>query len=141
MKDKESVHKKVQEMCDCYAAADPLKEMSAMGGDADTGEAAVKWLALAALHGVSHNAEKITVYRNGDGKVSVTATYRTADLPSPGADVGSRIFESIRSMTHIDGDKGKSALALGIRDSSIDLEVKVKKKERSEKITIRFPEG
>jgi hypothetical protein len=36
-------------------------------------------------------------------------------------------------MTHIDADKGKTLLALGIRDSSIDLEVKVKKKNGPKK--------
>ncbi len=139
MKDTESVHKKVQDMCDCYATTDPLKEMSAMGGDADTGEAAVKWLALAALHGVNHDADKITVSRNGDGNVSVTATYRKSDLPSPGGDVGEHIFEAVRAITHIDDDKGKTALALGIRDSSVDLKVKFKKKDGGEKVIISFP--
>jgi len=28
MRDKQSLHLKVQEMCDCYATTDPLKEMS-----------------------------------------------------------------------------------------------------------------
>jgi hypothetical protein len=56
MKDTESVHKKVQEMCDCYATTDPLREMSILKNDADKEEAAVKWLALVALHGVNNNA-------------------------------------------------------------------------------------
>jgi hypothetical protein len=43
-------------------------------------------------------------------------------------------------MTHIEDEKGKTALALGIRDSSIELYVKVKKKTGGEKITIVFPQ-
>ena len=31
MKDKRSLHLKVQELCDCFATTDPLKEMSILG--------------------------------------------------------------------------------------------------------------
>ena len=51
MKEKRNLHLKVQELCDCYATNDPLKEMSEIKGDDDKEEAAIKWLALAALHG------------------------------------------------------------------------------------------
>ena len=53
MKEQRNVHLKVQELCDCYATNDPLKEMSEIKNDGDKEEAALKWLALAALHGVS----------------------------------------------------------------------------------------
>jgi hypothetical protein len=43
-------------------------------------------------------------------------------------------------MTHIEGDKGKTDLALGMRESSIDLRVKLTKKEGGEQVTLRFPE-
>jgi len=140
MKDTESVHKKVQEMCDCYATTDPLKEMSVLKNDADKEEAAVKWLALVALHGVNNNAERISIRRSGEGKVTVYAEYRTTELPSPGGKVGQKIFDAIRGLTHIEGDKGKTDLALGIRDSSIELRVKLKKKDGGEQLTLRFPE-
>ena len=140
MKDSGSMHKKVQEMCDCYATNDPLKEMSTLKNDSDTESAAVKWVALAVLHGVNNNAEEISIHRGDDGKISVVAEYRATELPSPGHDVGQKIFKTFREMTHIDAEKGKTALALGIRDSSIDLNVKVKKKNGTEKISISFPE-
>ena len=139
MKDTESVHKKVQEMCDCYSNSDPLREMSIVKNDSDKEEAAVKWLALAALHGVNNNAESVTIRRSRDGKVSVTAEYRKTELPSPGPEVGSKIFEAVRAVTYIEGEKGKTDLALGMRDSSIDLKVKIKKKEDGEKVTLEFP--
>jgi hypothetical protein len=138
MKDTESVHKRVQEMCDCYATSDPLREMSVVKNEADPREAALKWLGLAALHGVNNNAEKITVRRSGDGQVTVVATYRASQLPSPGAEVGGEIFQAVRDITHIEGDKGKTALALGIRESSIDLKVKIKSKDNEQKVTIKF---
>ncbi|MCK7512353.1 MAG: hypothetical protein MZV70_55485 [Desulfobacterales bacterium] len=84
MKEKRNLHLKVQELCDCYATTDPLKEMSALGQDKDKEEAALKWLALAALHGVNHNAEEITIGRDNKGQVKVVAKYRETELPSPG---------------------------------------------------------
>jgi hypothetical protein len=140
MQDKESVHKKVQEMCDCYATTDPLKEMSTISADADKQEAAYKWLALAALHGVNENAEKISVQKRGDGSVKVLAEYRKSELPTPDPALADKIVEAIADITHMEGEKGKTPMALGIRDSSIDLKVKVKKKDDGQKVTIKFPE-
>jgi hypothetical protein len=81
----------------------------------------------------------ISHHRGDDGKITVLAEYRTTELPSPGHDAGLKIFETFREMTHIDTDKGKTALALGIRDSSIELNVKIRMKDGTEKISIGFP--
>ena len=139
MKDSSNLHQKMQELCDCFATTDPLKEMSEVQNDDPGIDAALKWLALAALHGVNNNAKKISIKQAGDGTVSVTAEYREAELPSPGADVASNVFEAVREVTHIEGNKGKTTLALGIKDSSLDLEVKVKDKDDGKKISIKFP--
>ena len=140
MKDKGSLHLKVQELCDCFATTDPLKEMSVVKNDTNKEEAALKWLDLAALHGVNNNAEKISITRSDDGKVKVTAEYRKTDLPSPEPEVAEKIIDAMSGITHIEGDEGKTRLALGIRDSSIDLTVKMKKKGDEKKVTIKFPE-
>ena len=139
MKDSGSIHQKVQEHCDCFVTADPLKEMSKVKQDADAGEAAVKWLALAALHGLNNNAEEIEITRSADGTTRVTVEYRDTELPSPGPDVGAAIIEAVRGMTHIEGRKGKTALALGVRDSSVELKVKVKQKDGGDRVSIEFP--
>jgi hypothetical protein len=139
MKDKRSLHLKVQELCDCYATTDPLKEMAALKSEGDREEAALKWLALAALHGVNSNAEKISIIRSDSGEVTVKAEYRVSELPSPGREIGGKIIEAAREITHLESDKAKSPLALGIRDSSIEIEIKVKKDEKGEKLTIKFP--
>lgn len=140
MKEKRNVHLKVQELCDCYATNDPLKEMSVVKNDANQEEAALKWLALASLHGVNNNAKEVILTRARNGDVRVTAKYRETDLPSPGADVGAKIMDAVREVTHIEGDKGKSRLSLGIRNDSIELQVKMKTKDNGEKVTIKFPE-
>ncbi len=139
MRDKENVHVKVQEMADCYAEADPLKEMSEIQGEQDIEEAAVKWLGLAALHGINEYAKKISIRRGKDGEVKVLAQYREVELPSPGKEIGQKILEYVREMTHIEGE-GKIPLILGIRNDSIELEVKLKKKDSGEYASFKFPE-
>ncbi len=140
MKEKRNLHLKVQEMCDCYATGDPLKEMSIIKNEEDKEEAAIKWLALAALHGVNNNAEEITITRSSEGNVRVVAEYRESELPSPGSEVGGKIVDALREITHIEEDKGKTPLSLGIRNDSVNLQIKFKAKDGKEKITIKFPE-
>jgi hypothetical protein len=140
MKEKRNYHLKVQELCDCYATTDPLQEMSRLPSDQDKEEGALKWLALTALHGINNNASKITIRKAPGEAVKVTAEYRRTELPSPGDAVGERIFDTLREITHIDEAKGKTLLALGLRDSSVDLRIKVKSKEGREKISIKFPD-
>ena len=138
MKDNINLHLKIQEMIDCFATTDPLKEMSNVANDQDTDEAAVKWVALAALHGINNNAKSISISQSEDGKINVSAKYRESELPSPGHDIGKNVLQTLRAVTHIDKDKGKLPLALGIRDGSIDLVVKIKKDNGQEKVTLNF---
>jgi hypothetical protein len=140
MKEKRSLHLKVQELVDCYATSDPLKEMSVIDKEEDREEAALKWIALTVLHGINANADEIRISRSVDGEVKVSANYRKTKLPSPDADIGNRIIETIREITHIEGDKGKMPLALGIRDGSLELGIKVKRKDDGETIKFKFPE-
>jgi hypothetical protein len=140
MKEKRNIHLKVQELCDCYATNDPLKEMSEIKGESDQDEAAAKWLALAALHGVNNNAKEVSITRSPDGNIRVTAEYRESELPSPGSEIGEKIMNAVREITHIEGGKGKSPLALGIREDSIELKIKMKSKHGGEKVTLKFPE-
>ncbi|HCY86095.1 MAG TPA: hypothetical protein DHV36_13240 [Desulfobacteraceae bacterium] len=140
MKDSENLHLKIQELCACFSGTDPLKEMSDLVQDKDTNDAALKWLALAALHGVNANAKKITLKETDKGEVTVVAEYRETELPSPGKSVGKDVFKAVRDITHIEGDKGKMPLALGIMDSSLDLSVGIKEKKGKRKITIKFPD-
>lgn len=139
MKDSGNLHLKIQELCDCFSTTDPLKEMSALKGGNNSLDAALNWLALAVLHGVNNNAKKISIKQTSDGGVSVIAEYRDTELPSPGKDIAANVFEAVRDITHIDSAKGKSQFALGIRDSSLDLEMSAKEKDDYKKVTIKFP--
>ncbi len=139
MKEKRSQHLKVQELIDCFATTDPLREMSLIAKEKDLDEAAVKWLALAVLHGVNFNAKKITLSVAKSGEVAVTAKYRKAELPSPGAGVGAKVVDAVREITHFEGNKEKGPLAIGVRNDSLELTASVQRDARGETITLKFP--
>lgn len=140
MKDAANLHLKVQDLCDCFATNDPLKEMSELKNDTDTDEAALKWIAFAVLHGVNSNAKEITISNTTDSGVKVTVEYRKAELPSPSSSVAKKIVIAMREISHIDDDgKGEAMLAFGIRNNSLDLKIKSKQEGKDEKITIKFP--
>jgi len=139
MKDKRSQHLKVQELIDCFATTDPLREMSLIPKEKDLDEAALKWLALAVLHGVNFDAKNITLSVAKGGEVTVTAKYREAELPSPGAGVGARVVDAVRRITHFEGKKNKGPLAVGVREDSLELSVSVERGDRGESITLKFP--
>lgn len=138
MEDKRNLHLKVQELIDCYANNDPLKEMSEIGNEPDPQEAALKWLALAALHAITAGAEKITLRVDDQDQVRVTAEYREKELPPLDAALARRIVDSVRSIAHIEGDKGKTPLALGVRNDSVQVGVKLKDKEGGSKLSLKF---
>ena len=139
MKEKRNLHLKMQEMCDCYAQTDYLKAMSDVPQEQDPDEGAMKWLALAALHGVNDMADKIKITRAEDGSMDVVAQYRKHNLPNPGQEIGGKIVEALHGITHLE-DEGEIPLSLGIGGSSIELKIKVKKKDGKEKVTLKFPE-
>lgn len=97
-----------------------------MKNDADTDEAALKWIALAILHEINSNAKEITISNNSSEGVKVTAEYRKADLPSPGGPIGSKIINAVREITHLEWTKAETILAFGIRNNSMDLKIKTR---------------
>jgi len=141
MKDKRSLHLEVQEHVDCFANTDPLKEMSEIIGDTDKDQAALKWMALAVLHGINFNAKKISLRTAPDGTTTVQAKYRKAELPSPGDEIGRKVLDAVRKITHFEGDKGKGPLALGVRNDSLDIDIKVERDEHGETVTLKFPKS
>lgn len=139
MLDKRTLHMRVQEQCDCFATTDPLAEMAGLAGEKDTQEGALKWIALAVLHGIDRNAKKITLRRSADGKVCVSAKYRESELPAPPAGIGEKILDAVKGITHIEGDKGKTPVVIGIRDSSVEIEMKLEQDDGEEEIVLKFP--
>lgn len=140
MEDNRNLHLKMIELCECFATTDPLKEMSALVNDEDKQEAALKWLALATLHGVGAGASRIELTLTPGGEAVVTAKYREATLPSPGPEIGALIIQAMREITHFEGKKGKGPLAVGIKNDNIEIGVKVSSKDDKEELSLKFPE-
>ncbi|MEW5914648.1 MAG: hypothetical protein AB1814_18990 [Thermodesulfobacteriota bacterium] len=140
MQDKRNPHLKVQEHIDCMAATDYLEEMSKLAKDKDKADAALRWVALAALHGVNAGAKQVSLLQGPDGTVIVQAKYRTATLPTPGKQVGAQVLKALRDITHLEGDKAKGPLALGLRNDSLTVQVKFENDKEGQKVTLKFPE-
>ncbi len=140
MLDKRTLHMKVQEHCDCFATTDLLGEMAGLTKEQDSEDGALKWIALAVLHGIDRNAKKISLRSTAGGGISVTAKYRESELPKPPAAIGRKVFDVIKGITHIEGDKGKTSVVIGIRDSSIELEVKLGHDGDEEEVVLKFPD-
>lgn len=139
MLDKRTLHVKVQEFADCYKATDYLKEMCLVPKEEDATEGALKWIALAVLHGVNANAKKVSIRKTKDGEVTVQAEYRKTRLPSPGGTVGGKVIEAVREIAHFERDKEKGPLAFGWGNESLELGVKVKRDDDAETVTLEFP--
>jgi hypothetical protein len=140
MLDKRSLHAKVQEHADCFADMDLLAEMAGLIREQDAEEGALKWLALAVLHGIDRNAEKISLRRDEGGAITVTAKYRKTELPGPPASIGRKVFDVVKDITHIEGNKGETPVVIGIRDGSIELEMKLDRNGGGEEVVLKFPE-
>jgi hypothetical protein len=138
MQDKRNLHQKMQEQIDCFAETDYFRELEAVKNEPDKEQAPLKWLALAILHGINENVEKIKIERDGR-KTRLSTKSPDSELPSPGEDVIDTIFEDMRQITHIESDKGKIPLSIGVRNSSIELEAKIKKEDGKEKLVLKFP--
>jgi hypothetical protein len=140
MLDKRSLHAKVQEHADCFADTDLLAEMAGLVREHDAEEGALKWLALAVLHGIDRNAEKISLRRNEDGAISVVAKYRKTQLPEPPSPIGRKVFDVVRDITHIEDNKGELPVVIGVRDGSLELQIKLERNEGAEEVVLKFPE-
>lgn len=136
-------HMKLQEMCDCYMDTDFLAEMAHPIDVQSTTleEEAIRYFALLILYSLTEKAQQLTVKKQkGTLKIAVDAVHEKKILPPPPEEIADKIFEIIRAITHIEHDKGKMVLALGLRSGQVDLQVKVKKKEDEESMQLLFPE-
>ncbi|NOQ46230.1 MAG: hypothetical protein GQ559_06105 [Desulfobulbaceae bacterium] len=136
-------HLKLQEMCDCYLETDFSKQLRAMvsSKSTDVMEDGYKYLALTLLQAITEKAKKLS-YKKYDNSITVTikAVDREIELPSPSLELMDAITTIIRDIIHIEEDKGKSPLILGLKNGQLDLSVKVKRDKKEERLTIKFPE-
>jgi len=135
-------HARLQEMCDCYMEADYRGEMEKMTsqGSTDVEEDSLKYLALSILYATTEKAKKLSFKKKrGEPKVTVKAEEKW-ELPTPPGEIADKVFEIMRSITHLEGDKGKEPFSLGLRDGRMELRVKVEREEDKETLKLSFPE-
>ncbi len=138
---KMNYHLKLQEMCDCYLETDFLAELQHMAANqsADLDEDAIKYLSLAIMHTITEQAEKLSFKKKGDNIAVSVKNDEKINLPAPTYEVFGKITEIIRSILHIEEDKGETDLSLGLRSGDVTLGVKVKRGEDKETVKIKFP--
>lgn len=138
-----NLHKKLQEMCDCYMNTDFKAELEAMAGKTGENleEEATKFLALAILLAVSEKAGKLSIkMKKEEVKVGLAAEEKIS-LPSPALEIAVEIFRIMRAITHIEEDKGNLPISLGLRNSSVEVQVKLKRdaEKGKESLKLKFP--
>ena len=138
-----NLHQKLQEMCDCYMDTDYAGQMAAMSGaqSADQQEDAVKYLALALMNGITEKARKLSIKRkNGEIRTILKTADAKIELPPPSERQFTSIIDLMRAILHLENEGGKSPLTLGLRNSQLDLQVKLKEKENKMSLKVTFPE-
>jgi len=147
IKDDRNYHQRLQEFCDCYMETDPKKELEkaakGISGDpaGDLDELALKFLGLGIFYGVSEKAKKISLERSKEGKVLFTVEAKgNYQLPPPSTQIVDRINSIARSITHIDKEKGKEPVSMGLRNDRIELTFQFDQKAGGEVFSIVFPE-
>jgi len=126
---------------------DPKKELekAAKGISGDPGgnqdELALKFLGLGIFYGASEKAKKISIQRSKDGKVLFTVESRGQyQLPPPSTQLADRIISIARSITHLEEDRGKEPVSLGLRNDRMDITFQFDRKGEEESFSILFPE-
>lgn len=143
LKDARNLHARLQEMCDCYMDTDYGKELDKMAsriGD-DLEEEALKYLALSILFTITHSGKKLSFKRKKEKQKITVKAEEKITLPNPPPKITEKAFEIMRSITHLEGEKGKEPLSLGLRESRIELKITLKKKDDEESLKLSFPKS
>jgi hypothetical protein len=120
---------------------DYRQEMEKMASEKnpDVEEDALKYLALSILYATTEKATKLSFKRKkGEPKVTVKAEEKM-ELPKPPGEIADKVFEIMRSITHLEGEKGKEPFSLGLRDWRMELGVKVEREQDKESLKFSFP--
>ena len=128
---------KLQDYFDCFADTTAADELQKVPQEPDQEEAAIKWLALAILHGLSCRSDAIELTRSSSGEVRAEMSGGT--LTPPDRELAPRVFEAVRRIAHLDGDQEGTPLAIGIRNDSLECRVEVRRTPKGETFLIRLP--
>ena len=134
-------HLKLQEMCDCHMETDFLPAMQGMteAASKDIEEDAIKYLALAIMFAITQKAEKLSLKKKGEKLKIKIKNGSKEKLPLPSVAVMEKIFEIMRTILHIEEDKGEMEFSLGLRSGEVNVMVKVERKGDKQSLKIQFP--
>ena len=134
-------HLKLQEMCDCYMETDFLSAMQGMveTDSKDVEEDAIKYLALAIMFAITQKAEKLSLKKKGEELKIKIKNGSKEKLPLPAVAVMEKIFEIMRTILHIEEDKGEMEFSLGLRSGEVNVMVKVERKGDRQSLKFQFP--
>jgi hypothetical protein len=146
IKDDRNYHQRLQEFCDCFMETDPKKELEkaarGISGDpsGDMEELALKFLGLSVFYGISEKTRQISFNRSKAGKILFTIEASGKyQLPPPSPQIADRIISIARAITHIEEDKGKVPVSLGLRNDRVELTFEFDRREGEETFSILFP--
>ncbi|MBW2506984.1 MAG: hypothetical protein JRD19_07965 [Deltaproteobacteria bacterium] len=133
-------HLRLQEMCDCYMETDYLPVMQGMAGaeSKDPEEDAIKYLALAIMFAITEKAKTITFKKKGEELTAKIKNGGKRVLPVPSAAVLDKVFEIMRTILHIEEDKGEMEFSLGLRSGEVNVKVKVAREDGRQTLKIKF---
>jgi len=106
----------------------------------DREEVALKFLCLTILYGIKESAKKIALTKKGRDEVrlDVEAAGKYV-LPAPRADIADEIFKVMRSITHLESERGRVVLSLGLRSDRLELTMEFASAAGENILTISFP--
>lgn len=138
-----NLHLKLMEMCDCYLGTDYAATIQKVADapSADTQEDALRYLALALLFTLTEEARQLSLKRKND-KITVTIRHdaeKIALRPPPRV-VFNRIIAIMRTILHLEEDKGGMPLTLGLKNDRIEVQVKLERTADKETLKVKFPE-
>jgi hypothetical protein len=135
-------HLKLQEMCDCYMETDFLAAMQGMAGvdSKDLEEDGIKYLALTIMYAITQKAEKLSFKKKGDELKATIKNGSKENLPVPSVVILDKVFEIMRTILHIEEDKGEMEFSLGLRSGEVNVTVKVERDGDRQSLKIKFPQ-
>lgn len=138
-----NLHLKLMEMCDCYLGTDYAATVQKVADapSGDTQEDALRYLALALLFTLTEQARQLSFKRKND-KITVTIKHEDEKiaLRPPARPVFDRIIAIMRTILHLEEDKGGMPLTLGLKNDQIEVQVKVERLADKETLKVKFPE-
>ena len=141
-----NLHKRLQEMCDCYLESEYKNELSVISkkgvsGDVtgDLTEVALKYLGLAILYTLEERGTRLFVGMADGTIISYIENDHRDTLPLPPENIARELLDIVREITHLDAEEATEPLSLGIRESRINLQIDVHREAGEEHIVLKFP--